>query len=593
MMKYENQYHNYESINYKSGDIDYKNILVTSKLEDFYKSKGLKMKERSLYVSEALKKYGLNFNFLAKQSTIDSSEQRERKSYIIPKTAEDILALMIKSTKDSVVNDKTDEEKINIDDINRYNKNIFKYIEKLPKRVKNNIKLTETYKMNKELQESLNMLLNRVNLLFNVLLSKSDVNAGDQIKRLISYIDSFLYSYAGKQVKLKMNSYTGEEYDDRGLKNPNEGNYLLESIFKEEFLDSIQTNVEILDYLKTNNISSKKLRNDLKEVEKLYKDNVIDKNKSFEGENIYILNQLYKCGIESHEEREKYIQRYKEELERQQNEIDNWENDLKNERKEKKYFFNQYESISEILKLEFYNKYKKEIIEKMITADFLKNCLEIKTNDKKERYKKLYEIIDPKWMEVMDAYKNVYFIEYLLGKYPYGLRRSLIYNYNPVIFKMEDKIFRIFYDNDFIKYTQENFSEEDIEKINKYIIEELDKEIIPYIDSLHDVYNEKVISQLKEMYYEQDKRDKKFNRKKKELEELDEKIKEINNTNKKKRTEIKNELLKVNSLKSAASVVMGKMFITALYKDKEFMNKEELDLKEFLIELDENNTIFN
>lgn len=55
MMKYENQYHNYESINYKSGDIDYKNILVTSKLEDFYKSKGLKMKERSLYVSEALK----------------------------------------------------------------------------------------------------------------------------------------------------------------------------------------------------------------------------------------------------------------------------------------------------------------------------------------------------------------------------------------------------------------------------------------------------------------------------------------------------------------------------------------------------------
>ena len=49
----------------------------------------------------------------------------------------------------------------------------------------------------------------------------------------------------------------------------------------------------------------------------------------------------------------------------------------------------------------------------------------------------------------------------------------------------------------------------------------------------------------------------------------------------------------MNSLKSAASVVMGKMFITALYKDKEFMNKEELDLKEFLIELDENNTIFN
>lgn len=149
MMKYENQYHNYESINYKSGDIDYKNILVTSTLQGFYKNKGLKMKELSLYTREALEKYGLNFNFLAKQSTIDSSEQKEKKSYIIPKTAEDILALMIKSTKDSVVNDKTDEEKINIDDINIYNKNVFKYIEKLPKRVKNNIKLTDTYKMNK------------------------------------------------------------------------------------------------------------------------------------------------------------------------------------------------------------------------------------------------------------------------------------------------------------------------------------------------------------------------------------------------------------------------------------------------------------
>ena len=126
MMKYENQYHNYESINYKSGDIDYKNILVTSTLQGFYKNKGLKMKELSLYTREALEKYGLNFNFLAKQSTIDSSEQKEKKSYIIPKTAEDILALMIKSTKDSVVNDKTDEEKINIDDINIYNKNVFK-----------------------------------------------------------------------------------------------------------------------------------------------------------------------------------------------------------------------------------------------------------------------------------------------------------------------------------------------------------------------------------------------------------------------------------------------------------------------------------
>lgn len=599
MMKYEDQYHNYESINYKSGDIDYKNILVTSTLQDFYKNKGLKMKELSLYTREALEKYGLNFNFLAKQSTIDSSEQKEKKSYIIPKTAEDILALMIKSTKDSVVNDKTDEEKINIDDINIYNKNIFKYIEKLPKRVKNNIKLTDTYKMNKELQVLLNMLLDRVNLLLNILLSKSDINAGDQIKRLISYIDRFLDSYAEKQIDLEIINEMQGSSDDRGLKNPNEGNYLLESIFKEEFLNSIQTNVEMLDYLKTNDISSKKLKSDLKEVEKLYKDNEIDKKKSFESENIYILNDLYQLGIKDQIEREAYIQRYKEELERQQEEIDNWEKGLKSFKKEKKYFFNLY-SIPEILKTKFYNDYKKDIVEKMITVDLLKNYLEIETNDEKERFDNLYKIIDHKWMEIMVGYANVYFIEDLFGKYPYELRRSLIENYNPIIFKMEDKIFRIFYNTDFIKFTQENFSEEGIEKINKYIMDELDKEIIPYIDGLRDVYNEKTIEKLKEMYKEQDKRDKKFNTIKKEFEKLDDIIKKLevqesdkekNTENKKKRTEIKNELLKVNSLKSATSVVMGKMFITTLYKDKDFMNKEELDLKEFLKELDENNII--
>lgn len=594
MMKYENQYHNYESINYKSGDIDYKNILVTSTLQGFYKNKGLKMKELSLYTREALEKYGLNFNFLAKQSTIDSSEQKEKKSYIIPKTAEDILALMIKSTKDSVVNDKTDEEKINIDDINIYNKNVFKYIEKLPKRVKNNIKLTDTYKMNKELQVLLNMLLDRVNLLLNVLISKSDVNAGDQIKRLISYIDRLLYSYAENQIDLEIINEMQGSSDDRGLKNTNEGNYLLESIFKEEFLNSIQTNVEMLDYLKANDISCKKLKSDLKEVERLYKDSEIDKKKSFESENIYILNDLYQLGIKDQIKREAYIQRYKEELERQQEEIDNWEKGLKSFKKEKKYFLNSY-SIPEILKTKFYNNYKKDIVKKMITVDLLKNYLEIETNYEKERFKSLYKMIDSKWMEIMVNYSNIYFIEGLFGQYHFKLRKEIINNYNPIIYKMEDKIFRIFYDSNFIKFTQENLSEEGIERINKYIIDELDKEIIPCIDSLQDVYNEKVIAQLKEMYKEQDKRDEKFNYTKDKLVQLEDTIKELEdmeqNKNKKKRTEIKNELLKVNSLKSATSVVIGKMFITALYKDKDFMNKEELDLKEFLKELDENNII--
>lgn len=594
MMKYENQYHNYESINYKSGDIDYKNILVTSTLQGFYKNKGLKMKELSLYTREALEKYGLNFNFLAKQSTIDSSEQKEKKSYIIPKTAEDILALMIKSTKDSVVNDKTDEEKINIDDINIYNKNVFKYIEKLPKRVKNNIKLTDTYKMNKELQVLLNMLLDRVNLLLNVLISKSDVNAGDQIKRLISYIDRLLYSYAENQIDLEIINEMQGSSDDRGLKNTNEGNYLLESIFKEEFLNSIQTNVEMLDYLKANDISCKKLKSDLKEVERLYKDSEIDKKKSFESENIYILNDLYQLDIKDQIEREAYIQRYKEELERQQEEIDNWEKGLKSFKKEKKYFLNSY-SIPEILKTKFYNNYKKDIVKKMITVDLLKNYLEIETNYEKERFKSLYKMIDSKWMEIMVNYSNIYFIEGLFGQYHFKLRKEIINNYNPIIYKMEDKIFRIFYDSNFIKFTQENLSEEGIERINKYIIDELDKEIIPCIDSLQDVYNEKVIAQLKEMYKEQDKRDEKFNYTKDKLVQLEDTIKELEdmeqNKNKKKRTEIKNELLKVNSLKSATSVVIGKMFITALYKDKDFMNKEELDLKEFLKELDENNII--
>lgn len=599
MMKYENQYHNYESINYKSGDIDYKNILVTSTLQDFYKNKGLKMKELSLYTREALGKYGLNFNFLAKQSTIDSSEQKEKKSYIIPKTAEDILALMIKSTKDSVVNDKTDEEKINIDDINIYNKNIFKYIEKLPKRVKNNIKLTDTYKMNKELQVLLNMLLDRVNLLLNILLSKSDINAGDQIKRLISYIDRFLYSYAEKQIDLEIINEMQGSSDDRGLKNPNEGNYLLESIFKEEFLNSIQTNVEMLDYLKTNDISSKKLKSDLKEVEKLYKDNEIDKKKSFESENIYILNDLYQLGIKDQIEREAYIQRYKEELERQQEEIENWEKGLKSFKKEKKYFFNPY-NIPEILKIEFYNKYVDEIVEAIISQDFLENYIKIRIDDEKHGTKNLDKKFNKIWNAMLNMrFGKIDFLENIFGNYPLELRISLIHSYARLIFIMQRKLLEILYNEGFFKAI-EFYGTKGMSNIRTFFRLELNKSIMPFIDGLQDVYNEKTIEKLKEMYNEQDKKDKKFNTIKQKFEEINDKIKKLevqesdkekNTENKNKRTEIKNELLKVNSLKSATSVVIGKMFITALYKDKDFMNKEELDLKEFLKELDENNII--
>ena len=112
---------------------------------------------------------------------------------------EPIIAILIKGCKNNPVYKKN--KKISINDIIEYNKNIFKEINKLPEDLKYDIKQTESYHYNYKLNILLPMLVDRLDLLFKLVISETNIENGDGIVQLIKNIDEWIVRLKEEEVK--------------------------------------------------------------------------------------------------------------------------------------------------------------------------------------------------------------------------------------------------------------------------------------------------------------------------------------------------------------------------------------------------------
>lgn len=593
-LKYKEYYNDIESVSYinytDKGKFNYKDIL-TVKADEFYKKKYIKDNKNS-ELEDIMEYYGLDLDFIV----TEISKESKNKSYQIPIMSEDILALMIKNFKNNKIKNKK-EENLTLDEFINYNNKLFKLIEELPSQLKNEIKNTETYIRNKEINQLLLMLLDRLNLFFNVYISNTDINeGGDQLRRLISYLDKFLYNYATHNLELKYLEKTNKKMKPIG-----ESNYLLETLLKESFLNGIKKNIEILNFFKTNEMDENEIKKELEEVSKL---NKINKLHNYDSQNLEILYNSKKEKINI----EEYIKQYKLELKKDQENILKKEKELDTFGKERKYFLNDMNN-THIIRT-YLKKYKKYIIDNVFNASEEKSI--------KIGFDKAYK---EAWID--SILYNDLFMENLFKMYPSYKKEILkhIWEERMVFFSkqlyivLENKKIILENQNKQIKYfeyakqykdgLQENSNEliEIINELNEFIDGVLENMLLCEYEK--DIM---IMEELKSMYKLQEMKDKKSNSKRNKIKSLNKKIekleidlkkaKEDNNKkqeeylekikeeDKNKIKKLERELLKIKDLKNTLSLALGKMFISSLYLDRENMKKENIDLKNYLKYLD-------
>ncbi len=536
---------------------DFSDILCRNKVTDFV-NENKELNKNNIYrdIESTMKDYGLDMNFIME----DYDKEKEKNIYKIPKVSEKILALMIWNSKNNVIKNKKEGE-VNLDDIIQYNERLNEKINKLPTDIQYNIKSTETYKFNQEIQVLLNLLLDRTNLLLNILLKNSDVNAGNQIKRLITYIDKFLYSYA-------MNRNTSYN-----LKNEAEANYLFESVLKQEFLKSIKENIDILDFIGSKNESIEQIKKDLNIINKVN----TRQNYRSEGDDLKIyynskliqkenndLNQFEWKNIIDKQTRDIF-----EKQSKNIKEIDEEVNKLKNDRK---IFFNNLNHIDLDIKEKFYNLYIDKMIEDSLSFTDLFN---------QENIEKFKESFKENLGRILHKYRNANLIESIFHKYPDSLNIILINIYQNLLNELFLHICYYLYFNIVENKKYDILNDKD--KIKNELRRELDilfENEIEQIKCYFDNINLTVMTTLFNMYYEQKQKDEKINKIKREIGKI--KSKEKNKEDIIKQKKLEEELKKYMDIRSPISEALSKTYIASIYNDSLLMKKEKMNLKQYL-----------
>ena len=146
----------------KNKKINYQDIMTVTSLEKFCRRKNINNSNITKDLKNTFEYYGLDLNFISRRFCEDS-----KRDYMIPIISEDILALMIENSRNNKVKNKN-EENLTKDEFIQHNEKIFKLIEKLPRKIKSEIKYSETYKKNAEMNQLLSMFTDRLNLFFNI-----------------------------------------------------------------------------------------------------------------------------------------------------------------------------------------------------------------------------------------------------------------------------------------------------------------------------------------------------------------------------------------------------------------------------------------
>jgi len=601
---YKQHYHKDGYIKYydKNKEIDYKDVMAVTSLEKFCRRNKINNSNITKDIKNTFEYYGLDLNFISRQFDEDS-----KRDYMIPIVSEDILALMVENSRNNKIKNKN-EENLTKDEFIEHNEKIFKLVEKLPRGIKCKIKNTETYKKNLEMNQLLCMLTDRLNLFFNICISDTNVNeSGDIMRSLIAFLDKFLYNRAYYEAQIEDLEYRYDtEFDKKtniNLRQRDGSNYLLETLLKKSFLESIEKNIEILDLFKMKNISIEEIKMRLEKISNINKEYGLENNDS---QNLKI---LYECLITKMDERE-YIKHYILKLEQGETIIAEKDEEINYLKNEGRYMLNNINTGYIIGQI--YSRYEKVFIDLIFNVD-KKRCEETS----------FYQAYCDNWKS-SDLLKDE-IIFGMFNKYPsmkqFHLKRDwkrfmeILMKKIYYILLDEDIFFNEYYEFDieiYFKYVKEyknlNHTVSIIELQNA--IQDIREQIHAFLQGLYcseSLIENYAIKKLEIMYEEQAIKDENTVKKRKKLNKLNDKIEklsvEIENANKeakkllesdlkkmlKQKYELERDIYKTKDLRNTIDLAVGKMFITSLYVDQYNLNNNIIDLEKYLNSIGKNN----
>ena len=287
---------------------------IDYKLEEFRK----KNKITKTYFKNNVNKYKNHFDINVEEIKNFDGES----NYNIPFLAEPIMGLMFKNFKfNPLVDGRRNKNNIPIERLIEYNKKIFEDIDRLPNDIKYNIKSTSTYEFNYVLNEAIPIILDKMSILFSLIISESSVSAGNPYRDLIDSLDSWIANFIEHSIELekKQNEIENEKIlmvniGTFGSVNfEKNSTYIMDKILKDEYVNNIKKVDLLKDRLKIDGTESL-----FEYLECTLKNNVIDKSKIDRGKLIKWINNEENNEVDNYEsllsDRECYLEKFKSSL---------------------------------------------------------------------------------------------------------------------------------------------------------------------------------------------------------------------------------------------------------------------------------------
>ncbi|MDN4762904.1 hypothetical protein QYP21_03045 [Clostridioides difficile] len=225
--------------------------LIDYKLSEFRK----KNKIGDIYFKNNIESYIKHFNLNIEE--IKNGD--EDTNYNIPFLAEPIMGVMFRNFKlNPLVDGRRNKNNIPIDKLIEYNQKLFEDIEQLPIDMKYNLKRTSTYEFNYMLNEVIPVILDKMSILFSLLIFNSSVSAGNPYIDLIDSLDSWIVNFINYSIDLEEKNETinDESYirinidNYGGLNFEKDSTYIMDKILKDEYITNINKVILLKDKLK-------------------------------------------------------------------------------------------------------------------------------------------------------------------------------------------------------------------------------------------------------------------------------------------------------------------------------------------------------
>lgn len=215
-----------------------KNEKYNYTIKDFIEEFGGKENETGEKIRKTLDYFKIDRGFFHNDKNNNSTR------YDIPYEFADLLNCMIKAYELSITKGKKfpkNKKTLKMDEIINYNKKLFDEIEKLPDYIKYDIKKDSSYKYNYKFNELSKILIEKLSVLFSIVMLRSNVEAGNILEELIKNIDilicRYFDDYIFKKYLMDENIMQINLDEDFNINFKNRSKYSLESVLKNAFDD--------------------------------------------------------------------------------------------------------------------------------------------------------------------------------------------------------------------------------------------------------------------------------------------------------------------------------------------------------------------